>query len=196
MSKSVEGSSQIKTQEHPLSFATRRRVVTLVSYSCGVTGEEARRQGWREEVERACVHNSQECWLCRGAGEGSGLKGGLFSFSKTGKTVCLLLGRSHRGGRGWRQGKEEGMRGGKIPKDGKQEVKAPNMATLLGGPSQGLYRALGAQNSCPLTPAAGMSHWGGGGVGNSPNWQCGKGSRASTFLRIPRGWRSRVQPGL
>lgn len=83
------------------------------------------------------------------------------------------------------------MRGGRFPKEGKQEIKSPNMAAQLGG-SQDLYWALGAWNSCPLSPAASVSHWG----GNSPNWQCGKGSWASTFLWIPRGSGGRAQPGL
>lgn len=51
------------------------------------------------------------------------------------------------------------------------------------GASQGLYWALGAQNSCPLSLAANVSHSG----ANSLNWQCGKESWASMFPRIPRG---------
>lgn len=51
------------------------------------------------------------------------------------------------------------MRGGKFLKERKEKVKSPNMATQLGWGAS-LYRAPGTPNSCPLFPAASVSHWG------------------------------------
>ena len=72
------------------------------------------------------------------------------------------------------------MRGGKFPKEGKEEVESPNMATQLAGGKSGPYRALGVQNSCPLSPAASVSHWGEiaqtGSVGKGAGPACSSGS--------------------
>lgn len=51
------------------------------------------------------------------------------------------------------------MRGGKFPKERKEKVKSPNTATQWGGGTS-LYRTPGTPNSCPLFPAASVSHWG------------------------------------
>lgn len=78
-----------------------------------MVGEEARLQGMSEEVETACIYKSFKNVGCEGELEGHRVEGVFSSFAKIGKTrACLLLGRFCQGGRGWRQGKGEGMRVG------------------------------------------------------------------------------------
>lgn len=72
------------------------------------------------------------------------------------------------------------MRGGKFPKEGKEEVESPNIATQLGGGQVRAIQGSGAQNSCPLSPAASVSHWGEiaqtGSVGKGAGPACSPGS--------------------
>lgn len=80
-------------------------------------------------------------------------------FSKIGKTrTCLFAdGKEPSGRERLKMGEKKGIGGGRFPKEGK-EISSPNMAAQLEGASQGLCWALGAQNSCPLSQAASVSH--------------------------------------
>lgn len=65
-SATAKRSSQIKTCKHPLDLSNQEVSSDLEELSCPMLGEEARLQGWEEEVEITCAHNSLKNVGCEG----------------------------------------------------------------------------------------------------------------------------------